>query len=185
MKMKSLLFFMVLSGALSFYSAGCGKDERAEKQAAQKKPSPSETAKIPETQKEEPESGPAKVAYHYDPSGKTDPFRPLIVEEAKSVGKGLAKKVGSIPPLERYDLDQLRLVGIITKVKPPRALIEDVTGDGYIVTPGMRLGRNEGVIITIDESEIIVEEKQLDMFGKLVTGKRVLKLYQPEELEEK
>jgi type IV pilus assembly protein PilP len=185
MKVKLLPFFMVFLWSMSLFFTGCSKGEKAAQQEGQKKQASAKTVKAPQLKKEEPKNEPVQVAYHYDPAGKVDPFRPLVVEEAKSGGKGMAKKVGSTPPLQRYDLDQLKLVGVITNAKPPRALIEDVTGDGYIVTPGTCIGRNEGVITDIRETEIIIEEKQLDVFGKLAKKKSILKLHQPEELEEK
>lgn len=185
MKIKPLLIFSVSLLVFCFIVSGCSKGEKTPKQEEQKKQVSTKTAKAPKPPKEESKNEPVPVAYHYDPAGKTDPFRPLIVEEAKGSAKGMAKKAGSVPPLQRYDLDQLKLVGVITNAKPPRALIEDVAGDGYIVTPGTFVGRNEGIITEIRESEIIIEEKQLDVFGKLAKRKSILKLRQPEELEEK
>jgi type IV pilus assembly protein PilP len=185
LKIKLFLIFIMFLLGFFLLAIGCSKSEKMLQKGEQEKQAPAKEAKLQKAQKEEPKKEPVQVAYHYDATGKTDPFRPLVIEEPKSGGKRMARKVGSIPPLERYDLDQLKLVGVITNVKPPRALIEDVTGDGYIVTPGTIVGRNEGVIKEISENEIIVEEKTLDVSGKLNKKKSILKLHQPEELEEK
>lgn len=183
MKRRILLLF-VLSLLIPFSIPGCGKEEKAAKKEEEKKQASVKKAKAEKPQKAEQKSEPEMVAYHYNPAGKTDPFRPLVVEESKT-GKGMAKKVGSIPPLQRYALDQLKLVGVIANTKPPRALIEDVTGDGFIVLPGMLIGRNEGVVVEIRAKEIVIEEKQLDIYGKLVKKRNILKLREPEEWEEK
>jgi Tfp pilus assembly protein PilP len=184
MRLRSILSFVIFICFLLLFTVGCGKQEKAVTQEAQKKQPPSKVVAPVQPKKEEAKSEPEQVAYHYVPAGKIDPFRPLIVEEAKG-SKGMARKVGNLQPLQRYDLDQLRLVGIISDTQPPRALIEDVAGDGYIVTPGTLIGRNDGVVAAIHENEVVVEEKQLDLQGKLVKKRIVLKLRQPEELEEK
>lgn len=174
---------LIITFLLFLISIGCSK-EKVTKTEEIKKPLPSEKAKS-EQIKEEPNSESLITTYHYNPAGKVDPFQPLIIEEPKTPEKSAARKLGSVPPLLRYELDQLKLVGIIANIKPPRGLIEDVTGDGYIVVPGDRIGRNEGVIKEIKENEIIIEEKQLDAFGKLIKKQNILRLHQPEELEEK
>jgi type IV pilus assembly protein PilP len=183
MKMRFIFLFMIYFCFLALIAMGCGKKEKpivqqVEKQVTVKAP------KIVKAKEEEAKSELEQVAYHYDPAGKTDPFRPLIVEETKG-SKGIGRKVGNLQPLQKYDLDQLKLVGIISDANPPRALIEDVAGDGYIVTLGTVIGRNDGVVTAISENEVVVEEKQIDIQGKLAKKSIFLKLYQPEELEEK
>jgi type IV pilus assembly protein PilP len=179
-----LPLLLVMYICLTIISLGCGKGEKTVTKEAQKKQTPSKTPPTVKSQKGETKSAMEQVAYYYNPAGKIDPFRPLIVEEAKS-SKGVGSKIGNLQPLQRFDPDQLRLVGIISDTKPPRALIEDVAGDGYIVTPGTLIGRNEGVVESIHENEIVIEEKQLDMQGKLVKKKISMKIRQPEEMEEK
>lgn len=163
---------------------GCGKKEESVTQEVKKKSAPAKAALDVKSKKEETKSNLEQVAYHYDPTGKIDPFRSLIVEETKG-GKGVGEKGGGLKPLQRYDLDQLKLVGVISDARPPRALFEDVAGDGYIVTIGTLVGKNEGTVAAIHENEVVIEEKQLDLQGKLVKKRISLKMSQYEELEEK
>ena len=67
--------------------------------------------------------------------------------------------------MERYDLGQLRLVGVVWHVKEPSAMIEDSVGLGYIVKVGTPIGANDGKVRSIKPNEIIIEETYVDLFG--------------------
>jgi len=70
-----------------------------------------------------------------------DPFRSfvnLFAEEARSKVKSQREVV-----LEQYSVDELKLVGIVTRIQPERALLIDPTGKGHIVLRGQFLGRAE------------------------------------------
>jgi len=51
-------------------------------------------------------------------------------------------------------------------VSPPRAMLEDSAGMGFIVTIGTPIGRNGGVVTAIEPERIVVEERVLDFYGK-------------------
>jgi type IV pilus assembly protein PilP len=92
--------------------------------------------------------------------GKRDPFRPFTLNTRAN---GRLRE--NLSPLERYDLGQLRLVGIVWQVKEPSAMIEDSVGLGYIVKVGTPMGTNDGKVKAIKANEIIVEETYVDLFG--------------------
>ena len=93
-------------------------------------------------------------------AGKRDPFRPFTLNTRIH-----NRPREHLSPLERYDLGQLRLVGIIWHVKEPRGMVEDGTGLGYIVKVGTPIGTNDGKVRTIKPNEIIIEETYVDLFG--------------------
>lgn len=97
----------------------------------------------------------------YEAAGKRDPFRPLSMVRAPR-----PRPVEPLTPLQRYELGQLRLVGIIQKIDPPRAMVEDSAGLGFILTPGTPIGRNGGVVAEIRHREVVVEEWHTDVIGK-------------------
>ena len=78
-----------------------------------------------------------KVPANYNPKGRVDPFEPLFKDEPE-VAPVLAKKKKRIPrtPLERIDLGQLKLVGIIMASSGNRALVQEASGKGYIIKEG-------------------------------------------------
>jgi type IV pilus assembly protein PilP len=115
----------------------------------------------------------------YDPTGKIDPFEPLIREKPVVAKKSKQIKRTPRTPLERIDLSQLRLVGIILAASGNRALVEESTGKGYVIKKGTYIGTNGGKIIQIQKEIVTVEEKFEDVFGKIQTRKRELKLPKP------
>ena len=96
----------------------------------------------------------------YSSVGKRDPFRPLSLKP-----KASQRARENLSPLERYELGQLKLVGIIWGIKEPRAMVEDATGLGYVVKIGTLIGPNEGKVKAIKPAEVIIEERFTDFYG--------------------
>jgi type IV pilus assembly protein PilP len=94
------------------------------------------------------------------PKGR-DPFRPFTLDLRPST-----QETQILTPLQRYELPQLRLAGVVLDLKPPRAMLQDNSGMGYIVTPGTPIGRRRGVVKAIEWHRIVVEEHVLDYYGR-------------------
>jgi type IV pilus assembly protein PilP len=97
---------------------------------------------------------------NFSTAGKRDPFRPFTLSTRTN-----SRPRESLSPLERYDLGQLRLVGVVWHVKEPTAMIEDSVGLGYIVKVGTPIGANEGKVMAIKPNEIVIEETYVDLYG--------------------
>lgn len=95
---------------------------------------------------------------HYSPMGKRDPFQAPMKAQAKRPRENLS-------PLERYEIGQLKLAGVIWDIKDPRAMVEDSSGLGYIVRVGTPIGPNEGKIKQIKPAEVVIEENFIDFYG--------------------
>lgn len=68
-----------------------------------------------------------------------DPFRSyasFFVEEASGRIKSQREVV-----LSQYSVDELRLVGIVTRINPPKAMLVDPGGVGHVVARGQFVGR--------------------------------------------
>lgn len=89
-----------------------------------------------------------------------DPFRPATLRK-----KVVARPRENLSPLERFELNQLKIVGIIWDMNEPRAMVEDGTGLGYTIKLGAPIGANDGVVKAIHRNEIIVEEYYQDVYG--------------------
>lgn len=96
----------------------------------------------------------------YSAAGRRDPFRPFTLDMRPE-----APRV-ALTPLQRYELGQLTVVGTVWAVSPPRAMLEDSAGMGFIVTIGTPIGRNGGVVTGIEPERVIVEERVMDFYGK-------------------
>lgn len=110
-------------------------------------------------------------------AGRRDPFRPFLLNLAAQGGERDVPRVG----VTAYEVHQLRLVAVLWEMKPPRALLQDSGGMGYIITPGTPVGRRGGVVAAIEPGRVIVEEKQLDFYGREQVRTEVLEI--PKELE--
>jgi type IV pilus assembly protein PilP len=117
----------------------------------------------------------------YNPEGKLDPFEPLFKKEQVSLAAGTKKikRRKPLTPLERVNLSQLSLVGIIQAPSGSRALVQESSGKGYVVKKGTYIGTNSGKIVQILKDSIIVEEESEDIYGKVSTVQKQLKLQKP------
>ncbi len=127
----------------------------------------------------EPAKGLTGVPEKYDPTDKTDPFEPLFQPKPVLAKKTKRKKRLPQTPLERIDLSQLRLVGIILASSGNRALVEESSGKGYVIKKGTYIGTNSGKVVKIKKETVIIEEEFEDVYGKIATRKREIKLPKP------
>jgi type IV pilus assembly protein PilP len=115
----------------------------------------------------------------YNPAGKIDPFQPLF--RAKQVLTQKKKRKKRLPqtPLERIDISQLKLVGIVLASSGNLALVEESSGKGYVIKKGTYIGINSGKVVRIKKETIVIEEEFEDVFGKVATRQRQIKLPKP------
>jgi Tfp pilus assembly protein PilP len=102
----------------------------------------------------------APAPAHLMKSDSRDPFRPMTLK-----AKAATQPRENLSPLERLDLGQLKIVGIVWDVKEPRAMIEDSGGLGYTVKVGTPIGSNGGRVKVIRQDQIVVEEYYEDGYG--------------------
>lgn len=108
----------------------------------------------------------------YSPTDRRDPFLPYL-NAAQRMAQG-----PEIPlePLQKFALNQLKLIGIIWDVGKPKALIEDPGGRSHIIVENTKLGQELGYVAAIREGEIIVVEQSMNPEGKKLFQTKVLKL---------
>jgi type IV pilus assembly protein PilP len=108
--------------------------------------------------------------YTYIPGNKRDPFLPYETVNMSGV------MVGPVFPLQKFEIDQLKLIGIIWDVKNPKAMLLDPQGVGYVVKVNERIGRNNGYIARIRESEVVIIEKLKSNDGTIGYVTKLMKL---------
>lgn len=153
---RSLLVLAVL---------GAGCDSAAPPRAAARPVAPS--AKPPAIEIPAPV---AAETYSYSPLGKRDPFRSPLDDLI------ISQEVGSQCPLCKWELDQLKLVAVITGTGNPVAMLEDPDGVGHVVRQGTQVGRRNGKVSTVGRQEVVIAEVGHDPFGKAISNKTVLKI---------
>jgi len=103
--------------------------------------------------------------------GNRDPFRPPSIQARTDT-----RSRDNLSPLERFELGQLKVVGIVWDVKEPRAMIEDNAGLGYTILVGTPIGTSEGRVKGIHRDQVVVEEFFEDISGKKKTREVSMKL---------
>ncbi len=109
-----------------------------------------------------------------------NPFEPLF-REKPTVAMAKSKRKKRIPrtPLEKIDLSQLRLVGIILASSGNKALVEESNGKGYVIRRGTYIGTNAGKVVKIQRDKVIVAEEYEDVVGNVSLRNKELKLPKP------
>jgi type IV pilus assembly protein PilP len=86
-----------------------------------------------------------KVDFHEDDFVENDRSRDPFRSFAKlftDQGKGRVKAQRRVM-LDHYSIEELKLIGLITRTDTPRAMLVDPTGRGWVVTKGQFIGRPE------------------------------------------
>jgi type IV pilus assembly protein PilP len=111
----------------------------------------------------DPISGVAQIdtGFTYDPTGKRDPFRSFIWDRPDKMAS-----VAEAGPLGQFDLSQLEVVAVVWRTGNARALVEDPSGESYIVGAGAAIGKNRGHVVSIDDNTVIVKETYVDYLGQ-------------------
>ena len=118
-----------------------------------------------------PEAG---SGFGYDPSGRRDPFSPVLQQLQPG------KVDANLPPLQRINVTELNLIAIVWGAYGYTAMVQTPDGFGYAIRRGTRLGLNNGVVSAITERGIIVQERFTDVYGKK-QEREFVKLLHPKE----
>ena len=126
----------------------------------------------------------AEIVPTYDPRGKSDPFKPFLLT-MRAGGEGSEAKK-PLTPLQKMALSEIQagLRAIVWGKMGNKALVEDATGKGYVLTVGTYVGQNDGIVKKILEDRIVVEEYVRDpVENRLTTNEVILKLKKVETQE--
>ncbi|WP_303722653.1 pilus assembly protein PilP [Malonomonas rubra] len=149
--------------------AGCEESDQAVNApppAAKKAVAPKAAAVVENTEVKE-------QVYVYNGEGTRDPFKsPLdILVEVSDAGVPLT-------PLQKFDLNQLRLIGVIIGKGDPRAMVIAPDGKSFILKKGVKVGKNNGVVTKVTTDSVEVLEEYMDFTGDIKTSVEEIKLPQ-------
>lgn len=113
-------------------------------------------------------------AHSYDPSGRRDPFAPVLQQLAIGPSDPL------LPPLQRVGLTELNLIAVVWGAYGYAAMVQTPDGSGYTVRRGTRIGSNNGVVSDVTEKGIVVQERFTDVYGSK-QEREYVKLLHPKE----
>ena len=107
--------------------------------------------------------------WSYNPIGMRDPFRSFFVGRQE-------EDIRSPTPLQRYEIEQLVLQGIVWGVDRPLALVADPEGAHHMVERGTYIGRHWGKVTEITSHSIVITEEYQNDDGELLTDQQVMSL---------
>jgi type IV pilus assembly protein PilP len=160
----------VALAALVLAAAACSKPKPARPKAAA--PAAAAPAAPAAPQAAEAQK-PADPEWAYTSVGRRDPFRSFLSELKASAG-ALATRCAT--PLGRFELEQLKLVAVITGLEDPVAMVEAPTGTGYAVRRGACIGKNGGTVAAVRSGEVVVSEWAIRADGTRDRTQTVLRL---------
>ena len=102
--------------------------------------------------------------FTYDATGKRDPFRSFTWDRPDRL-----VPLAEAGPLEQFDLTQLEVVAVVWRTGNARALLQDPSGESYIIGEGAAVGKNKGHVISIDDNTVVVKETYVDYLGQETT----------------
>lgn len=150
--------------------AGC----KEQKKATAPKPAAKVAAAAPAAAAVQPAAAqPAAPVWSYSGAGKRDPFRSFL-SELDAVQANASTRCTT--PLGRFELEQLKLVAVVTGLADPVAMIETPAGVGYSVRPGMCIGKNGGTVAAVRSGELVISEWAVRADGTRDKSQTVLKL---------
>lgn len=113
----------------------------------------------------------------YQLEGRPDPFEPFIKPKvATTLGKDkiIVEKV-VLTGMQLFEPGQLKLVAVMSSEGNKIAMVEDVTGKGYIINEGVLIGMH-GVVSQITPDKVIITETARTRAGKELTTTVVMRL---------
>jgi Tfp pilus assembly protein PilP len=114
-----------------------------------------------------------------DSAPERDPFAPPRPKPRSTVDE-------SRPELERYELSELRMTGVITGADGNLAAsVETATGRGFMVKKGSAIGVNRGIIVEIAMDRLIIKEEAVDQNGISHTATTEMRLRDKKSKEDK
>ncbi len=160
-----ILFLVSLSSCSGGDKTPAPSPDQPKVSAAEKKEKEKVKPVLLQEEKKKPE---------YVVSGTRDPFQTFELATPVNLAE---TKIAD--PLQRLTLSQIELVGIILG-KENRALVQESSGLGYIITRGTLIGENSGIVTNISPSGVTIKQHFKDYMGRVNTREVVLSLRKEE-----
>ena len=125
---------------------------------------------------EEPEQ--TLQQFEYQLEGRSDPFTPFISNKAATQRIGaddIIEEDVELTGMRQFEPGQLTLVAVLFSGSRRIAMVEDVTGKGYILNKGMPIGRR-GVVSKIDGEQVTIIETAHTRAGRELENTVVIRL---------
>ncbi len=116
--------------------------------------------------------------FKYVVEGRDDPFVPFIkpkVATAKFDPNEIIDEDVELVGMRQFEPGQLTLVAVMFNGNKGMAMVEDVSGKGYVIEEGMLIGRH-GVVEDINRDRVLIVETARTRAGKEIKNDVVMSL---------
>jgi len=107
--------------------------------------------------------------FEYTFEGHPDPFVPFITEKAATPQLNpdeiISDNGQELSGMQLFEPGQLTLVAVLETSSKKIAMVEDVTGKGYILSEGTPIGRR-GIVTQINPQQVLIVETARTRAGK-------------------
>ena len=115
--------------------------------------------------------------FSYQLEGRPDPFLPFITEKTTTneIADEIIEVEEELTGMRRFEPGQLKLVAVMFADSGKLAMVEDVTGKGYVLREGTEIGKR-GVVEEIRRHEVIIKETSRTRSGKEIVNYITMRL---------
>lgn len=113
--------------------------------------------------------------FNYDSVNRRDPFQIYLEYLPSDEPPEPEINNRGVAPVQRYDLEDLKLVGIMWDIKEPKAMFMDPDKEVTVLGRDESIGNRNGYIAAIREGEVVVVES-LRRRGDIIYKTRVLRI---------
>ncbi len=118
------------------------------------------------------------VLYEYILEGRPDPFVPFLSEKAstpKINPDEIVEEDIDLTGMRQFEPGQLTLVAVLKANDKKIAMVEDVTGKGYMLNEGTAIGRR-GIVTEIRPQQVLITETAHTRAGKAIKNTVIMRL---------
>jgi hypothetical protein len=121
-------------------------------------------------------------SYQYHLEGRPDPFLPFIADKTEGTldPNELVDTNEQLTGMQLFEPGQLSLVALVSSDNQKFAMVQDVSGKGYIIKEGTKIGKR-GVVRSIIPNKVLIEEIAMTRAGKKLSSDIVMVLRKEEK----
>lgn len=115
--------------------------------------------------------------FKYQLEGRPDPFEPFIRPQVATTAEPdeIVEEDKVLTGMQLFEPGQLTLVAIMSAGGGKLAMVEDVTGKGYIIKEGVLIGRR-GVVSRITDDQVLITETARTRANREIVSTVVMRL---------
>jgi len=117
--------------------------------------------------------------YEYILEGRADPFVPFLSKKASTTAQLNPDEIMDedieLSGMRQFEPGQLTLVAVLEASSKKIAMVEDVTGKGYMLNEGTAIGRR-GIVTKIDLQQVLITETAHTRAGKEIKTPIVMRM---------